>query len=233
MDNTNLVSMAQQFSGLPMEDLIGGPLNAAAKANAAMAMTQTRFLMETCFDKTEDGSKISYKPIMIEMSLERGVLDKDKDGKLIVTTVETKFNLPLITIIPINSLGVNNVDISFEMEVKSSFSETEQESHTKETQGEGSFESKLGWGPLSVSIKGSASYSSQDSSTHDTHYEKSNSAKYTIKVQAGQLPVPKGVNTIIEAFTQAIQPIELPSTNVSEGNSKDTTGTEPPKTTGA
>lgn len=233
MDNTNLVSMAQQFSGLPMEDLIGGPLNAAAKANAAMAMTQTRFLMETCFDKTEDGSKISYKPIMIEMSLERGVLDKDKDGKLIVTTVETKFNLPLITIIPINSLGVNNVDISFEMEVKSSFSETEQESHTKETQGEGSFESKLGWGPLSVSIKGSASYSSQDSSTHDTHYEKSNSAKYTIKVQAGQLPVPKGVNTIIEAFTQAIQPIELPSTNVSEGNSKDTTGTEPQKTTGA
>lgn len=29
--------MAQQFTGLPMEDLIGGPLNASAKANAAMA----------------------------------------------------------------------------------------------------------------------------------------------------------------------------------------------------
>ena len=26
--------MAQQFTGLPMEDLIGGPLNASAKANA-------------------------------------------------------------------------------------------------------------------------------------------------------------------------------------------------------
>lgn len=211
MDNTNLVSMAQQFSGLPMEDLIGGPLNAAAKANAAMAMTQTRFLMETCFEKTGTAPDISYKPIMIEMSLERGVLSKGDDDKLLLNTVMTKFNLPLITIIPINSLGVNNVDISFEMEVKSSFSETEQESHTKEKKGEGSFEAKLGWGPLSVSIKGSASYSSQDSSTHDTHYEKSNSAKYTVKVQAGQLPVPKGVNTIIEAFTQAIQPIEIPS----------------------
>ena len=73
------------------------------------------------------------------------------------------------------------------------------------------YESKLGWGPLSVSIKGSASYSSRDSSTHDTHYEKSNSAKYTVNVHAGQLPVPKGVNTIIEAFTQAIQPIEMPA----------------------
>lgn len=222
MEN-QLLSMAQQFSGLPMEDLIGGPLNAAAKANAAMALTQTRFLMETCFNKQgetttlADGSSVTrytYKPIMIEMSLDRGVLSNEKDEKgdygVKIKTVTTRFNLPLLTIIPINSLGVNNVDISFEMEVKSSYSETETENTEKETKGEGSFESKLGWGPLSVSIKGSASYSSRDSSTHDTHYEKSNSAKYTINVHAGQLPVPKGVNTIIEAFTQAIQPIEMP-----------------------
>lgn len=218
-----LVSMAQQFTGLPMEDLIGGPLNAAAKANAAMALTQTRFLMETCFNKIESEEKdekgnpksVSYKPIMIEMSLERGVLttveDEKKNKTLQIKPVTTKFNLPLLTIIPVNSLGVNNVDIAFEMEVKSSYSETENESKEIESKGEGSFETKLGWGPLSVSIKGSASYSSRDSSTHDTHYEKSNSAKYTVNVHAGQLPVPKGVNTIIEAFTQAIQPIELPS----------------------
>ena len=43
--------------------------------------------------------------------------------------------------------------------------------------GEGSFETKVGWGILSVSIKGSASYSSRDSSTHDTHYEKKNPKK--------------------------------------------------------
>ena len=45
--------MAQQFTGLPMEDLIGGPLNASAKANAAMALTQTKFLLETCFNRVE------------------------------------------------------------------------------------------------------------------------------------------------------------------------------------
>lgn len=223
-----LVSMAQQFTGLPMEDLIGGPLNAAAKANAAMALTQTRFLMETCFNKIEEkdaqGNQkpISYKPIMIEMSLERGVMttvEENNKKTLKIKPVVTRFNLPLLTIIPVNSLGVNNVDITFEMEVKSSYSETENESKEAESKGEGSFETKLGWGPLSVSIKGSASYSSRDSSTHDTHYEKSNSAKYTVNVHAGQLPVPKGVNTVIEAFTQAIQPIELPSDPSSKDNS--------------
>ena len=65
------------------------------------------------------------------------------------------FNLLLLTIIPVNYLGVNNVDISFEMEVKSSFSETE-------------------------SI---------------------------------------GVNTIIKAFTQATQPIEMPKQEGKEDES--------------
>lgn len=49
--DTNLLSMSQQFSGLPMESLIGGPLNAAAKANSAMALTQTMFMLDTCFKK--------------------------------------------------------------------------------------------------------------------------------------------------------------------------------------
>lgn len=175
-----LLSMAQQFTGLPMEDLIGGPLNASAKANAAMALTQTKFLLETCFNRVEraltDKEKEEYKkkygkdadssvrhtsyaPVMIEMSLERGVLTPttDKDGKPTteIRNFTTSFNLPLLTIIPVNSLGVNNVDISFEMEVKSSFSETE-------------------------SI---------------------------------------GVNTIIEAFTQVIQPIEM---TAEKGDEKDT-----------
>lgn len=214
--DTNLLSMSQQFSGLPMESLIGGPLNAAAKANSAMALTQTRFMLDTCFNmakKDKGGNEIptQYEPIMIDMILTRSVISEDKDGKVSVIPASTKFTLPLLTILPINSLAVETVDINFEMEVKSSFSEDDNKAKESESKGEGSFETKLGWGPLSVSIKGSASYSSKDSETHNTHYEKSNSAKYTVNVHAGQLPLPKGVNTIIEAFTKAIQPIELKS----------------------
>lgn len=121
--------MAQQFTGLPMEDLIGGPLNASAKANAAMALTQY----------CSSVRHTSYAPVMIEMSLERGVLTPttDKDGKPTteIRNFTTSFNLPLLTIIPVNSLGVNNVDISFEMEVKSSFSETESENKETESRG--------------------------------------------------------------------------------------------------
>ena len=47
-----LVSMARQFSGLPMKELIGAPLVAASEANNMMALSQTKFLLETCFELT-------------------------------------------------------------------------------------------------------------------------------------------------------------------------------------
>lgn len=249
---TALLSMAQEFSGLPMDSLIGGPLNAAANANAAMALTQTKFMLNTCFVKTTIPGKKKidakpaevdatgkvikpeivgtpeipehdeYAPILIQMSLTKGVITPgepaqvDSTGKVIqpatateIKKVNTNFTLPLLTIIPINSLAVETVDINFEMEVKSSFSEDTSEAKEKNLQAAASLDVKLGWGPISASIKGSVSYDQKDSSTHDTHYQKSNSAKYTVGVHAGQLPLPKGVNIIIEAFSKSIQPITL------------------------
>lgn len=224
MADRALVSMAQQFTGLPMDSLIGGPLNAAAKANAAMAVTQTKFILDTCFTKVEsdddkDSDKSAYEPIMIQMTLVRGVIqpqDQADDGTTPepkIVPVKTTFDLPLLTVIPINSLGVDNVDITFEMEVKSSFSEEQSEKTETTIKASASFEVKVGWGPVSATVKGSASYDHNDSSTHSTHYQKSNSAKYTVNVHAGQLPIPKGVNTIIEAYTNAIQPLTLPTDN--------------------
>lgn len=208
---SNLVSMAQQFSGLPMESLIGAPLKAAANANSMMAMTQTKFMLDTCFSKEGAAPDVNYKPIMIAMSIDRPVIGAidESTGLPAITSATTKFNLPLLTIIPLNSLAVETADVTFEMEVKSSFSEDESKTKETERAGEASFEAKCGWGPFSASIKGSASYSSKDAESHNTHYEKSNSAKYTVNVHAGQLPLPKGVNVIIEAFTKAIEPIEV------------------------
>lgn len=220
MTDQALVSMAQQFTGLPMDSLIGGPLNAAATANAAMALTQTKFLLDTCFTKPKDPETDPFTPIMIKMVLTRGVIvpasaggggaPAPAAGDVTIRPVKTIFDLPLLTIVPLNSLAVDTVSITFEMEVKSSFAEDTSQKSETEKRAEGSFEAKLGWGPLSVSIKGSASYDQKDSSTHDTHYQKSNSAKYTVNVHAGQLPLPKGVNTIIEAFTKAVEPIVMP-----------------------
>jgi hypothetical protein len=58
---SDLLSISQQFSGLPMDALIGGPLNAAARANAAMALTQTKFMLDTCFVLEDQLVSLDYR----------------------------------------------------------------------------------------------------------------------------------------------------------------------------
>ena len=209
-----LVSMAQQFSGLPMRSLIGGPLTAAAQANSMMAVTQTNFMLDTCFNKVESGENTSLQPIMVTMQISRGVISQGEAAQgsappTNITNVTTSFDIPLLTLIPLNALGVTDVEVGFDMEVKSSYSDESTQESSSSSHAEGSFKTKLGAGWWSVEVKGSVSHDSSQSASHTTSYQKSNSAKYTVSVKAGQLPLPQGVTTIIQAYTNSISPITL------------------------
>lgn len=224
---SQILSMGQQFSGLPMGALIGGPLEAAAKANQQMAMTQLQFMMQTCFNPKKDASGNptgQYDPITIEFVLENNVISpatpavgkKGDEGyqeakEATVTPFKTSFKLPILTILPLNSLAVDNVDVSFEMEVKSSFAQNNSSESKSSTSEEGKFSAAGNIGPFHVEISGSVSHNSSSENKSDTHYSQSNSAKYEVKVHAGQLPLPMGVKTIIDAYAKNISPVTVPS----------------------
>lgn len=200
-----LVSMAQQFSGLPMKSLIGAPLIAAAEANSMMAMNQTRFILNTGFELDESGESPTYKPIMINMTLSRQVVTAGGEP---AESVETNFCLPLLTIIPISSLAVDEVNVYFEMEVVSSFS-TEKNDKDESNEGvQSSIDKRLKSDGCTAELTGSVTASQKTSSSENSKFEKSNSAKYEITAHAMQIPLPKGITTILEAFTQSIAPIQ-------------------------
>lgn len=201
---SGLVSMAQQFSGLPMKSLIGAPLKAATDANGLMARTQTQFLLSTCFDK--DGDHL--KPIMIAFKITRSIINQD-GSPATPPTADVVFTLPLLTIIPLNSLAVDDVKVHFEMEVKSSQSKDNESSKEQETAAKADITAKYNAGLFSVEVHGSVSHNSKSTSSQKEHYEASNSARYEVDVHAGQLPLPTGVTTIINAFTKNIDPIML------------------------
>lgn len=218
--DTGQLDMSQQLSGLPMKDLISSPLTAASDANAHMALTQTKFMLETCFEKTgEDktGEDIR-KPIMITLEVSRPVINSQGVPQ---NDTKSSLKLPLLTILPLNSLAVTSVDVSFEMEVKSSTSNETSSSKSDESEGNGGFDAKIGYGLFSASVTGSISTTSKSDSSASEHYKKSNSATYTVNVKAEQLPLPEGVNTIILAYTKAIEPIVLRD---SDGNSDGKSG---------
>lgn len=217
-DNDALISMAQQFSGLPMGSLIGGPLMAACQANQQMALTQVDFLMSTCFEQGTAKDKGSYTPIMIDLELTRAVITpgtSTPDIKPFTSTIK----LPLLTIVPLNSLGVDSVSVDFQMQVSSSFSKDNSTDNKSNTHEEAEVDAKARLGLWSVEIKGHVSHDQSHEDASKSHYQKSNTATYKVNVHAGQLPLPTGVTTIIQAFAQNIAPITLPTPGDGSGSS--------------
>lgn len=128
MDTTN--NSGQSFGKQPpkIADLLSAPLVAAASANSYMVREQTRFLLDTCF--VTKGPNL-YEPLMIEMSLSKSLLTEDENHVLNRQDIVSTFKVPLLTLVPFNSLVVDNVDIDFSMEIVS-YSANTSTSTTKE-----------------------------------------------------------------------------------------------------
>jgi hypothetical protein len=192
--------IARQLGGLPLKALIGAPLKAAADANGMMSRVQAQFILSTCFDKNEDGK---LKPIMIEFMVERPLLDSD--GRIKDEKVSMNIAIPLLTIIPLSSLAVEKMKISFDMNVSSS------QVHSKETTkdmkesagGQQSNLTKSKSSEFNVEMMGALAEKGDRKNT--------SSARYEIDLEAGTLPLPRGITTIIDIFTKNMTP--LPSKN--------------------
>ena len=110
---------------LNIAELIGAPLAAAASANSQMLKLQTAYLIETCFVKKEEDS---YEPVMIEMSITRSAIDNSQRDNPTFKKYSAKFKVPLLTLIPINTLAVDNIDINFSLEIISQTEVTSEQS---------------------------------------------------------------------------------------------------------
>ena len=224
MATESLISMAQAFTGLPMNQLIGVPLLEACKANSMMAAAQTKYILETGFQALPDGDGFKYKPIEINLSLTRPLVTNtpavdgngdpmlDGDGNPVMTEVvsseTTDVGLPLVSSIPISMIGVDFVRIMFDMEVKSSYGRETTKKEESENSKSASLEAKLGFGGFSATIKGSVSYHSEKSFEEKEKFSKSNSARYNVEITARQQPLPQGLAVLLEAMAKNIGPYE-------------------------
>lgn len=189
-------SIANQFSGLPMKALIGAPLKAATDANAMIAQSQTQFIINNCFEKVSDESE-GLRPVMVNFQAVRQVLTAQ--GTPSATPLKMDISIPLMTLMPINSLAIETVKVSFQMEVKSSREFTRETSNERKQRITSNnaykaheFDTEL-HGTLSTKNKGSENLSS--------------GANYEVSLTAGQLPLPKGMTAILDIFTKNLAPL--------------------------
>jgi hypothetical protein len=194
---SDLIDMASQFKGLPMGDLIGGPLTAACDAQVRLANATADFIKYVGFLPPTDSDKNGVGPTRTaSFSFMRPVADPTDASKTVQEQVSIE--VPLLAIVNVPSLSVTKVDITFDMEVKSSFASKSSDDKS----GKMSADMKVGWGPFSASVHVEGSVSSHKENTRSSD----NSAKYHVQVLAEDRGMPEGLARVLDILQTAIQP---------------------------
>ncbi|AQX85741.1 DUF2589 domain-containing protein [Elizabethkingia bruuniana] len=160
-----------------IEDLLAAPFIAAANANSKMAQEQVKFLIETCFETHED----SFIPKMVNLIIKKN--NPSEDDYLPVETINV--GLPLITILPFNSLCVKDINVKFEMEVTS----LTPSNNTNETGNE-----------KKMQMRGSISSSKEESNS----IQRRNQSKIAVEITGGSIPLPIGLTTLLNFYSHNI-----------------------------
>ena len=189
------MSVAGQFSALPMESLIGGPLQAAATAQGTLANITSDFINNVGLQ--DDGSgNLSARTVNFKYQKPVKTSTTAADGTVTDTWDKQEMDLqvPLLTIVKAPNLQVKDVEINFNMEVKASSASTNENSQNASVDA-----SWKGWG-AKVKFHGAVSNKNTSQRSSDT------SAKYEVKVSATDDGAPEGLMKVLDILGEAIQP---------------------------
>jgi hypothetical protein len=184
-----LVKMSDQFGGLPMDQLIGGPLKAACDSQVQLAKATADFIQNVGLEVGADG-------VTRTRTCDFQFIKPINDGSGGFTEAKYDMNVPLLTILNTPALQVKEVEVDFTMEVKSSTSEKS----SRDYEAAIDTEIKAGWGPVSVDVKIHGSVSAKSENTRSSD----NSAKYNVKVIARDDGMPEGLRRCLDIVQSAI-----------------------------
>jgi len=204
-------SMADQFRGLPMGDLIGGPLTAACDAQIRLANATANFIKVIGFlpppapaqgAVTDPNAVGDVRNVTFKFDRPSGSKLPDPanpDAPLPMETVE--LSVPLLAVVKVPNLSINKVDITFDMEVKNS----EASKESTDMQAAMEAEAKIGWGPISATVKISGSVASHKENTRSTDQ----SAKYHVEVHASDDGMPEGLARVLDMIATSVAPKQI------------------------
>ena len=201
--------IGNEFSGLPLDVLIGGPLTSACNAQVMLANATQNFINDVGFKTVTSGTGTGattslvtrqidfeyWQPMPIDNTATTGTAGSQAQVQ------NVKISVPLLAIVNVPALMIKSVDITFDMEVKS----TEAHSDSTAASATASASASAGWGPFSAQVAISGSVSTAQSNTSSTD----RSAKYHVEVRARDEGMPEGLSRVLSMLQRAIAPISV------------------------
>jgi hypothetical protein len=194
-----MAGIADQFAGLPIEELIVSPIVGMAKGQAKLNEVTWKYISEVAFVKDEKTGVTTARSLDVEMNR---VVTNGDTGEQEIQKLYNK--VPMLPLVPLPSLAITAADIEFAMEVKTS--EASKDTSSSENSYEASASGR--WWGMSFSAKVAGKVATNKENTRSTD----NSAKYNVKVHAEQLPATEGMLKLSDYLTQMLEPSLIPLT---------------------
>ncbi|GHH68697.1 hypothetical protein GCM10017673_18220 [Streptosporangium violaceochromogenes] len=185
---TPSTDFSNELNNIDFRKMIGGPLQAAVDAQVASALATVDFITKVGFTTPPpdaNGNPGKRELVMVDFSHTR----KDLDASGSPAPREVHVRVPLLAMLPIPSLRIEQVVVDFNVKLNSV------ESASTADQLGVNAELKAGWGP--VSFKVSASYQRNTS----TNVEVKKEYSLNVNVKAVQDEMPAGLERILNMLS--------------------------------
>jgi hypothetical protein len=188
------INIGQEMA-LPMEQIIGGPLQAVIKAQALAASSTVDFIQQVGLNAPPVGGG-PQSARTVDFSFQRRVPAREEGeeggGNDVVQIETVQLTVPLLTIVPVPFIRVKDATIDFEAQVSSSTLNTTDSTFGVSAEASGGF-----WG-VKFSVK--ASYT-RNTKTSD---QVNRSATLKVHVYAVQDEIPAGLDRVLTILQTAI-----------------------------
>ncbi|MCK9171667.1 MAG: DUF2589 domain-containing protein [Treponema sp.] len=158
---------------MPISELIAAPLEAAVEAQTKLAQSTVDYITEVGFEK--NGNRAREMMFTVQRPAE-------KEGK----TEELTIRAPLLALVPVPNLAIEEMNIDFQMEVTS----TDKVVEKKQTEG---------------NEEGRIVVAGKVSSNAEHTRETNQSAKYQIQVKARKQAAPEGLSRLLDVLAATVR----------------------------
>lgn len=175
------MTIAEQYTGMDMDQLVAAPLVAVADAQLQLADATAGFIRRVGTDERGHPRTVAFFYQQEEISGEgqRG----PQDGQV---------EVPLLAMVPLPNLQIDEVGLTFDIEVRQS------ERKESERKLEGNLEGGIGFGPAKASLRGTVS-------SHSHHTRQSDySAKYHLEIHASNHGTPEALERVRDIMISAV-----------------------------
>ncbi len=172
-------SSCDQSNKLTLGDLVSAPLVSAAQAQGELSRQIINFIEQVGMTFSDDSTS-EKEAVMLSFDLERSAEDENAN----LTTQRLTIQAPILCLVPIPALSIDEVTVDFTAEVKDY-----EESLDDETSS-------------SYTTIAKVAASREHTRTTDK------TAKYHVSVKASRMDATEGMNRLLDIFATAVEPIQ-------------------------